>query len=203
MTVSAESGRPRASIRVRAALAAGLVFGITAGLTVASWTDAEFVRSTFTASTFNLQTSVNGAAYSAVSPVSATAAGIYPGSSGTRYVSLKVKTAAVSTAGTVSLSAAANGGGGLTPALRSRIVVTADPCTSGVFTAGATYIAGGFAGYQMVSAAMPASPALAVAANGGSEASYCIELSIATAAAQGTYQGTAATATWAVTGQST
>ena len=203
MTVSAESGRPRASIRVRAALAGGLVFGITAGLTVASWTDAEFVRSTFTASTFNLQTSVNGAAYSAVNPVSAAAAGIYPGSSGTRYVSLKVKTAAVSTAGTVSLSAAANGGGGLTPALRSRIVVTSDPCTSGVFTAGATYAAGGFAAYQMVSAVMPASPALPVAANGGSEVSYCIELSIATAAAQVTYQGTTATATWTVTGQST
>src|SRR6185503_102844 len=39
MTVSAESGRPRASIRVRAALAGGLVFGIATSLTVASWTD--------------------------------------------------------------------------------------------------------------------------------------------------------------------
>jgi predicted ribosomally synthesized peptide with SipW-like signal peptide len=203
MTVSAESGTPRASIRVRAALAGGLVFGITAGLTVASWTDAEFVTSTFTASTFDLQTSVNGAAYSAANPVSATAAGIYPGSSGTRYVQLKVKTAAVSTAGTVSLSAAANGGGGLTPVLRSRIVVTAAACTSAVFTAGATYIAGGFNSYQMVSAGMAASPAIAVAANGGSEASYCIELSIATATVQATFQGTAATATWTVTGQST
>ena len=55
--------------------------------------------------------------------------------------------------------------------LRSRIVTipAADPCTSGVFTAGATYIAGGFNSYQMVSAALPASPPIAVAANGGSE----------------------------------
>jgi hypothetical protein len=71
-----------------------------------------------------------------------------------------------------------------------------------VFTAGATYVAGGFASYQMVSAALPASPGIPVAANAGSEASYCIELSIATATVQATYQGTAATATWTVTGQS-
>ncbi len=203
MTVSAGSGGPRASIRVRAALAGGLVFGITAGLTVASWTDAEFVTSTFTASTFGLQTSVNGAAYTPATTVAADAAGIYPGSSGTRYVSLKVKTAADSTAGTVSLSATANGGGGLTPVLRSRIVLTTAACTSAVFTGGATYVAGGAASYHLVSAALPASPAVAVAAGGGSEVGYCIELSIATATPQSTYQGTLATATWTVTGQST
>ncbi len=205
MTVSTESGRPRASIRVRAALAGGLVFGITAGLTVASWTDAEFVRSTFTASTFGLETSLNGGAYSSAATVSASAVGIYPGSSGTRYVSLQVRTAPVSTAGTVSISAAANGGGGLTPVLRSRIVSipAATACTSGVFTAVATYVAGGFNSYQMVSAALPASPPIAVSANGGSESAYCIELSIATATVQATYQGTAATATWTITGTST
>jgi predicted ribosomally synthesized peptide with SipW-like signal peptide len=208
MTGSRLSERPRASIKVRAALAGGLVFGLAAGLTVASWTDAEFVGATFTASTFNLQTSVQGAAYTSTGgstgTVTATAAGIYPGSAGTRYVSLKVKTAAVSLAGTVSLSAAANAGSGLTPVLRSRIVTipAATACTSAVFTAGATYVAGTNTTYQMVSAALPASAAIAVLANGGSEVHYCIELSIATATVQATYQGTSATATWTVTGQS-
>jgi predicted ribosomally synthesized peptide with SipW-like signal peptide len=200
---------PRASIKVRAALAGGLVFGLAAGLTVASWTDAERVGATFTASTFNLQTSVQGAAYvstgGTTGTVTASAAGIYPGSSGTRYVSLKVKTAAVSVGGTVSLSAAANGGGGLTPVLRSRIVTIpgATSCASGVFTAGATYVAGSNVSYQMVSAPLAPSVPIAVAANGGgAEVHYCIELSIATATPQVTYQGTTATATWTVTGQS-
>jgi predicted ribosomally synthesized peptide with SipW-like signal peptide len=209
MTGPRLSESPRASIKVRAALAGGLVFGLAAGLTVASWTDAERVGSTFTASSFNLQTSVQGAAYTSTGgttgTVAATADGIYPGSAGTRYVSLKVKTAAVSLAGTVSLSAAANGGGGLTPVLRSRIVTitAATTCASGVFTAGAAYIAGTNTTYQMVSAALPATAPISIPANGGSpEVHYCIELSIATATVQATYQGQAATATWTVTGQS-
>jgi hypothetical protein len=187
---------------VRAALAGGLVFGITAGLTVASWTDAEFVGSTFTASCFGLQMSVNGAAYVPAGPVSVTALGIYPGSSGTRYVSLKVKTAAVSSGGTVSLSAPANGGSGLTPVLRTRIVSTTATCNSTAFTAGATYVAGGFAAYQMVSAALPSTPGIAVSADAASEIGYCIEISIATATSQATYQGTSGTVTYTVTGTS-
>ena len=201
--------RPRASIKVRAALAGGLVFGLAAGLTVASWTDAEHVGASFSASSFNLQTNVQGAGYTTTAgstgTVTATAAGIYPGSAGTRYVQLKVKTAAVSLAGTVSLSAAANAGGGLTPVLRSRIVTTtpAAACSSAAFFAGAAYIAGTNTTYQMVSAALPATTPIAVAANGGgTEVTYCIELSIATATVQATYQGQAATATWTVTGQS-
>jgi hypothetical protein len=53
-----------------------------------------------------------------------------------------------------------------------------------------------------VSAALAPSTPVAVAANAGTEVAYCIELSIATATVQATYQGTAATATWTVTGQS-
>jgi hypothetical protein len=204
MAASVESRGPRASIRVRAALAGGLVFGVSAGLTLAAWTDADYVSSSFTASTFGVQTSVNGGAYSGNTTVSASAAGIYPGSAGTRYVSLKVTTTAGSTAGTVSLSAAANPGGGLTPVLRSRIVqlLPAAPCSSAAFTAGATYVAGTNTTYQMVSAALGASTPVAVAANAGSEVAYCIELSIATATVQATYQGTSASASWTITGQS-
>jgi predicted ribosomally synthesized peptide with SipW-like signal peptide len=204
MADSVESRGPRASIRVRAALAGGLVFGVTAGLTLAAWTDADYVSSSFTASSFGVQMSVNGGTYIPAGPFSAGAAGIYPGSAGTRYVSLKVKTTTGSTAGTVRLSASANPGGGLTPVLRSRIVqvLPAAACSSAAFTAGATYVAGTNTTYQMVSAALAPSTAVAVAANAGSEVAYCIELSIATATVQATYQGTAATATWTVTGQS-
>ena len=75
MTGSRLPERPRASIKVRAALAGGLVFGLAAGLTVASWTDAERVGATFTASTFNLQTSVQGAAYTSTGGSTGTVTG--------------------------------------------------------------------------------------------------------------------------------
>src|SRR5882757_5884777 len=100
------SERPRASIKVRAALAGGLVFGLAAGLTVASWTDAERVGATFTASSFDVQSSLQGGTFTNAATVSGNVSGLYPGS--VAYISLKVKTVAVSAAGTVKLSAAAN-----------------------------------------------------------------------------------------------
>jgi predicted ribosomally synthesized peptide with SipW-like signal peptide len=49
--------------RVRAILAAGLVLGLGATITLAAWNDSEFVRGTFTAGTFNLVGSSDGTTY--------------------------------------------------------------------------------------------------------------------------------------------
>jgi predicted ribosomally synthesized peptide with SipW-like signal peptide len=196
---------PRTSIRVRAALAGGLVLGLAAGMTVASWTDAEFAGRTFTASTFGIETSINGAAYSATASPSVSVSGLYPSATvttGNAYVSLKVRTLSTSIAGNVSLAAVANAGTGLAPVLRYRIVATASACVSGVFTAGATYVAGTFSTYQPVASALSATPARPVAAAGGTEQAYCIELSIPPGSAQGTYAGTSAVLTLNVTGTS-
>lgn len=57
-TVVARSGR------VRAILAAGLVLGVGATVTLAAWNDSEFVTGTFQAGSFNMQGSTDGAAYS-------------------------------------------------------------------------------------------------------------------------------------------
>jgi predicted ribosomally synthesized peptide with SipW-like signal peptide len=191
--------RPRVSIRVRAALAGGLVLGLGAGLTVASWTDAEFVKGTFTASTFDLQTSVQGGAYSGASSVTGNVAGLYPGS--LAYTSLKVKTAAVSTAGTVSLSAAANSTG-LAAVLRYRIVRTLAACTATAFTGSPVYVVGGASTYQQVNAALAATPGIAVTANAGLEVGYCIELGMPLGVDQTTYQGTSGVPTWNIIGTS-
>jgi predicted ribosomally synthesized peptide with SipW-like signal peptide len=201
MTGSRLSERPRASIKVRAALAGGLVFGLAAGLTVASWTDAERVGSTFTASHFDLQSSLQGATYTNAASVSTSVTGLYPGS--LQYISLKVKTAAVSIAGTVSLSAAADSTG-LDAVLRYRIVRNAPTCALSAFTGSPMFVAGG-AGptYQQVSVALPATSALALNANAGNEIDYCIELGLpATGVAQGTYAGAMGTVTWNVIGTS-
>jgi predicted ribosomally synthesized peptide with SipW-like signal peptide len=205
MIGSRPSTGPRISIRVRAALAGGLVFGLAAGLTVASWTDAEYAGRTFTASTFGVQTSIDGAAYSATATPSVSVSGLYPSATlttGNAYVSLKVKTLATSIAGNVSLAAGTNAGAGLTPVLRYRIVATASACVAGVFTAGATYVAGTFSTYQQVASALAATPGRPVAAAGGTEQAYCIEFSIPTGSAQGTYAGTSAVLTLNVTGTS-
>lgn len=201
MTGPRLSAKPRASIKVRAALAAGLVFGLAAGLTVASWTDAERVGATFTASSFDLQSSLQGAAFTNSTTVSGTVTGLYPGSPA--YISLKVKTAALSAAGTVSLSAAANSTG-LDGVLRYRIVRTAAACTGTAFTGSPVYVVGSAVpAYQQVNTALAATPGLVVAANAATEVDYCIELGLpATGVSQLTYQGTSGIVTWNIIGTS-
>ncbi len=210
MTGSRLSERPRASIKVRAALAGGLVFGIAAGLTVASWTDAERVGATFTASSFNLQTNVQGAGVHVDRRLDGHGRprrppGSIPEAPAPGTSRCKVKTAAVSVAGTVRLSAAANGGAGLTPVLRSRIVTIRGQrparraCSrrSDLRRGHQLHVPHGQRG-----SAGDARRSRVAANGGGAEVHYCIELSIATATVQATYRATAATATWTVTGQS-
>ena len=201
MTGSRLLATPRASVKVRAALAGGLVLGLAAGLTLASWTDAERVGATFTASSFDLQTSLQGATFTNATTVTGNVSGLYPGS--LAYISLKVKTAAVSTGGTVSLSAAANSTG-LDAVLRYRIVRTAAACTSAAFTGSPTYVVGsGVPAYQQVNAALSATPGLALTANGGTEVDYCIELGMpATGVSQATYAGASGTVSWNIIGTS-
>ena len=116
---------------------------------------------------------------------------------------MKVKTVAVSTAGTVSLSAAANSTG-LAAVLRYRIVQSASACTAAVFTGSPAWqTGGGTAAYQQVNAALAATPGLALSANAGNEVDYCIELGLPpTGVVQGTYAGTSGVPTWNITGTS-
>ena len=203
MTGPRLSERPRASIKVRAALAGGLVFGLAAGLTVASWTDAERVGATFTASSFDLQTSLQGGTFANSATVSGAVAGLYPGS--LAYISLKVKTAVVSAAGTVSLSAAANSTG-LDGVLRYRIVQTLAACNAAAFAGSPVFVVGGGGmtpTYQQVSVALAPITGLVVNANASNEIDYCIELGMpATGVVQGTYAGTSGIVTWNVIGTS-
>jgi predicted ribosomally synthesized peptide with SipW-like signal peptide len=204
MTGSRPQTSPRASIRVRAALAGGLVFGLGAGLTVASWTDAEFTRSTFTASAFGVQTSLNGAAFTTSSTISASASGLYPSAtltSGRQYVSLRVQTTAASVAGTVRLSATA-ATGALAPVLQYRIVL-ATTCTAAAFTGSPTYVVGGASTYQAASSALALTSPLSLAAAAGTGRDFCLEFSIPTGSSQATYGGATASLPITITGTST
>ncbi|MBN9605617.1 MAG: hypothetical protein J0G30_03295 [Actinomycetales bacterium] len=193
--------RPRASIRVRAALAVGLVLGLGAGLTVASWTDASFVAGAFTASRFSLETNPNGAGYSSSSTVSASVAGVFPGAGGAVYLPFSVRTASDSVGGTLSLSAAANPAAGLPTVLRYRIVRGASACTAAGFSSG-SYVAGDAATTRAMSASLPSTAAGSLAAGGASPLSYCIEFSIPSGTAATGIAGTSGTLTLTLTGTS-
>ncbi|HEV7741994.1 MAG TPA: SipW-dependent-type signal peptide-containing protein [Pseudolysinimonas sp.] len=180
----------RTSIRVRAALAGGLVFGLAAGLTVASWTDAEFAKPTFTASNFVVQTSVSGAAYVSTTPLDVPVSGVYPGSTGRLYVPVLLRTAPGSIAGSVTVGHAAIASpAGLTAVLQYR-VVRSTTCDSSVFTAGASYVAGGVATTPLAATAIASTSVGALAANGASPIGLCMEFSLPTGLTQATYQGT-------------
>lgn len=56
-------GKRMRSRKTRAILAAGLVLGLGAAVTLAAWNDSEFATGTFTAGTFNLVGSTDGATF--------------------------------------------------------------------------------------------------------------------------------------------
>jgi predicted ribosomally synthesized peptide with SipW-like signal peptide len=64
-TIAAEEAAPRTgrARKAKALLAAGVVLGVGAAVTLASWNDSEFAQGFFSAGTFNLVGSTDGAAY--------------------------------------------------------------------------------------------------------------------------------------------
>ncbi|WP_349866633.1 SipW-dependent-type signal peptide-containing protein [Leifsonia sp. WHRI 6310E] len=63
MTETHVAPAPRRARKLKAVLAAGLVLGAGAAVTLAAWNDSEFARGTFTAGTFNLVGSIDGTTY--------------------------------------------------------------------------------------------------------------------------------------------
>lgn len=63
MTETHAAPTPRRARKLKAVLAAGLVLGAGAAVTLAAWNDSEFAQGTFIAGTFNLVGSVDGTTY--------------------------------------------------------------------------------------------------------------------------------------------
>lgn len=194
----------RASVKVRAALAGGLVFGIGAGLTVASWTDAEKVYTDMGTSKFAVQLD-NGSGFSDAASVAVSAGAVYPTAAGAVYVPVYVRSSTTlpSVAGGVRMSAAAAAATGLGPVLRYRVVTStrAGGCGAASFTGSPTFVAGGASTYQAATAALGATASRSVAAAGADELGYCIEFTVPDAAAA-TNMGLSSTVTFTFTGTS-
>jgi predicted ribosomally synthesized peptide with SipW-like signal peptide len=201
--------RPRRSrsvraLRLRAVLSSGLVLGVGAAVTLASWTDQEYATGTFQTSVFNTQSSVNGGAYAdnATSPGAAvTVSGPFaPGVSS--YFTVSIRTTANSVAGTAVLNGATLGGtdaATLGTALVYRVVRTTATCNAAAFTGTPAFVVGASGTTRALTAGQEtgvSNPlAAATSTAPGTATGFCFEVTLP-AGASNTLQGKTATATW-------
>ncbi len=201
--------RPRHSrsvraLRLRAVLAAGLVLGVGAAVTLASWTDQEFSTGSFSSSVFDTQSSVNGAAYADNSvspgPTFALTGPFAPGVSS--YFPVLIRTKVNSVAGTVVLNGATLGGtdaATLGAALVYRVVLTTSTCSAAAFSASPVFVVGAAGTTRALTAGQEAGVntllAAATSTTPGAATGYCFEVTLP-ATAPSSLQGKTATATW-------
>lgn len=192
--------------RLRAALAGGLVLGVGAAVTLASWTDTEHASGSFSSSTFNTEST--GATVAWVSNIASpgatlvfAAAAMSPSVS--HYATLNVRTtAATNVAGTVALTSS-TAAGTLPTVLEYRAVRTSlasTACNAAAFSGTPVWIAGGSASWIASSTVAASAVASPIAAAGG-ELRYCFDVRIQSSAAS-SYQNTTGTITWLLTSTS-
>lgn len=192
-------------LRVRAILAGGLVLGVGSGLTLAAWNDSEFASGTFTASSFQIESSINSGGSWLAHPAAGSAAilafnpaGMSPTS--VNYAPIWVRTTAGSLSGSLALQGATTtGNASLAAALDYRVVrYSSGTCDSSQFTAGASYIVGSSASKVPLTTS---GAATAVAASLASPTQLCFEITMK-ASADNALQGTNVNVTWEIKGTS-
>ena len=193
--------------RLRVVLAAGLVLGVGATVTLASWNDSETSTAAFTAGQFDIVGSTDGTTF-AQHATAATAAGLTfsapvtamsPGS--TAYSLFRVKTLAGSVAGTLGLTAAApnaTSGTGLGAALTYGVkTIAGTTCDAAAYAAGTAVVAAG----SPVTTGQAAGSTVAVTANGAAPVNYCFAVTLPQTAGN-EVQGKTGTLAWTFTATS-
>lgn len=188
--------------KVRALLAAGLVFGIGASATLAAWTDTEYSSAEFTAGVFAIEASVDGA-WNNTAKMTFNAQSMYPGT--IVYAPAFIRTSPDSTIGaeiiTTGDGIASNTG--IAAALEYRAVTTtltngsasSYTCAAGTFAAGAQYVFGSSSTWVRIKDATTATGKQAAQPAGGNVVAYCFQVRLPTATPSSA-QGTSATHTW-------
>jgi predicted ribosomally synthesized peptide with SipW-like signal peptide len=185
------------SRRVRAVLAGGLVLGVGAVMTLASWNDSEFIKGTFAASGFNFEGSLDGTTYTSHSPLAnaailaftAPATALSPGD--IVYAPYAVRLDSTSTSnGTVTVNSAATSGvvAGLTYSL---VRTSTFSCNQTTAAAGVVLIPAG-----TVVGVVPASTTFPVAVGAGSNAGAPADLCLVVTAGAALTQLQTGTATF-------
>lgn len=193
---------PARSRKAKALLAGGLVLGVGAAVTLASWTDEAYVEATFGTSSFNVQvTSDGGTAWEeADTPGTASALmfslgfdTLEPGATVYAPVSLQTDPSG-SVAGTVTLEGA-RPGSGADQALFDALTYTVTELEQG-----ATCADGAVGGTPLVAGRLTdgsAPDAIALAADGGDRADLCFAVTLPPEASSNTdLQGVTTSALW-------
>lgn len=204
--------------RVFALLSGGLVLGLGATATLATWSDNEWVFGGIDGvtpgvgtSTFEVEQSRTLAniawdqfetANGGVLTLDSKALALTPGDATYTHVSLRSTSASV--AGKINLLAATTAvspqpvsDAGLWAALRLRVVVTtgtSPTCSAASFSSGATYAVGTFAAPALMTAT-PVTLDSSLSAAGANQQNYCFELTLPTGVAD-TLQGKKVTPAW-------
>ena len=191
---------PRASgvrirlLRIRALFAGGLVLGVGATSTLASWNDAEYARSTFTAGKFGIEGKLpiessyikHASTDAALLNFSPNVAGLFPG--GTSYAAFAVRTTTGSMAGSVRLTAGIPSGALTELRYGVRTVSAMAQCNA------AEYVNGGSVIPENSTLGTSAAASQQLAAD-GTPVYYCFALSLPFGASSG-MQGMSMTQTW-------
>lgn len=202
----ARKGRRRAeqslwSQRLRALLAGGLVLGVGATVTMATWNDSEYAGGSVTAGTFELQGSSDGSDFwssEADSPHALSftpdSGPLFPGA--TRHALFSVRTAEGSIGGTVQVLADEGNDAGLGAYLTYGLsVIEGTTCDAGTFEDGNTVVERGTVLTEGAQAAQE------LAADQGAAVNYCLELLLPEDADNGA-QGEDAAPSWQFLGTS-
>lgn len=185
--------------RTRALLAGGLVLGVGATMTLATWSDTEYAAVTFTAGTFSLVGSPDGTTFSehpeapgASLDFTLSPTALVPGT--TVYALYSVKTAATSVAGTATLTGDPTNSDGFRTYLSYGVTAIAGTsCSSATHSAGTEVVPAGSA------LTVGAAGGLAVSAVGASVINYCLAVTLKTDAPSN-MQGEQLSLLWSVVG---
>ncbi|GAA3070693.1 MULTISPECIES: SipW-dependent-type signal peptide-containing protein [Actinomycetes] len=192
--------RGQLSRRIRALAASGLVLGVGASVTLASWNDSEFAGGTVSAGHFTLEGSTDGSTFRTTDAEDphqlsfTVASGLTPGQR--TYALFSVRTAAGSAGGTVQLQGDDGNTGTLANAMTYGVrTISGTTCNAASFDAGTVVVSRGTA------LTGDAADSQTVAADQGSEVHYCLELTLSSTAPN-QVQGTSTTPLWRAVGTS-
>jgi len=200
MQPTAAPGRKSFSFRLRAGLAGGVVLGVGATMTLASWNDSEFASSSFEASSFSTESSTVAGVWAANETAPGAELAIAAGSlkpSESKYAWVNVRLSAASTTGGTVVLASSTTTGALVPALEYRAVRTAGTttaCSAAAFAGTPNFVAGDSTTFLAITD-LPAAPAISSLSHPNGEVRYCFQIRLKGSADSG-LQGATGTATW-------
>ncbi|WP_404287408.1 SipW-dependent-type signal peptide-containing protein [Glutamicibacter arilaitensis] len=201
---------PRRRLRkLRAILAGGLVFGIGASATLAAWTDTELTTAEFTAGSFAIEASVNGA-WGSSTQMTFSGQNMYPGATAYAPVFIRTTPNSTSDALVTASGAGVTGSTGVGSALQYRTVTTtlaaggasSYTCNAGNFSGSAQYVFGSSSTSVSLSGQRTATIKQEAQSGMKNVVAYCFEVQLPLTTPSSA-QGTTAMHTWTWNAQST